>query len=317
VNAREIARHVPIERVVGERGIKLRGTIERIGPCPICGGRDRFSINIRKRVFYCRQCDVGGDVIALAMFLDGCDFAEACKILAGATPLAPGDESAKSRPKKITGHAHGGADDQPWRRIWKDAGLPQGTPVEHYLARRHLTLPPHGDCLRFHPRCPFGKDNAGRPIYTPAMVALVRNIVTNEPQAIHRTALDMSGRKVTIGDRDRMALGPIGGGAVKLSADADVTIAVGIGEGVESTLSLARIPEWAGSPVWSLLNDNGVANFPVLAGIETLVVAVDHDDAGENAALAVAERWRAAAREVLLFEAIKPDNDLNDVIGDE
>jgi hypothetical protein len=149
------------------------------------------------------------------------------------------------------------------------------------------------------------------------MVALVRNIVSNEPQAVHRTALDLSGNKVTIGGRDRMALGPIGGGAVKLTADENVTIAIGIGEGIESTLSLARIPEWQSSPVWSLLNDKGVANFPLLAGIETLVVAVDHDDAGEKAALAVARRWRAAAREVLLFEAVQPDSDLNDVIGDE
>ena len=82
-------------------------------------------------------------------------------------------------------------------------------------------------------------------------------------------------------------------------------------------MSLQWIPDWAGSPVWSLLNDGGVANFPVLAGIETLVVAVDHDDAGEKAALAVAGRWRAAAREILLFEAVNPDHDLNDVIGDD
>jgi len=149
------------------------------------------------------------------------------------------------------------------------------------------------------------------------MVALVRSVATNEPQAIHRTALDMSGAKVAIGGRDRMTLGPIGGGAVKFTADADVTIAVGIGEGLETALSLARIPEWEGSPVWSVLNDKGVTDFPVLAGIETLVVAVDHDDAGEKAALAVAGRWRAAEREVLLFEAVNPDDDLNDVIGDE
>ena len=42
MTAREIARHSPIERVIGERGVKLSGKIERVGPCPICGGRDRF-----------------------------------------------------------------------------------------------------------------------------------------------------------------------------------------------------------------------------------------------------------------------------------
>jgi hypothetical protein len=253
-------------------------------------------------------------VIALVQFLEGCDFGTAVAVLAGQTS-APAKESAEPRPQKI-GPKRGG-DEQVWRRIWNEAGHPRGTPAEHYLASRHLTLPPDCDCVRFHRRCPFGKDEDGRVIYTPAMVALVRNIITNEPQAIHRTALDLSGGKVTIGDRNRMALGPIAEGAVKLTADENVTIAIGIGEGIESTLSLARIPEWQGSPVWSLLNDKGMTNFPVLSGIETLVVAVDHDDAGEKAALAVAGRWRAADREVLLFEAVKPDDDLNDVIGNE
>ena len=47
------------------RGIKLRGKVERVGPCPNCGGHDRFAINIRKQVWNCRGCHKGGDRIAL------------------------------------------------------------------------------------------------------------------------------------------------------------------------------------------------------------------------------------------------------------
>jgi hypothetical protein len=314
----ETARHFPLEQIIERYGIKLRGKVELVGACPRCGaGDDRFAINTRKRKWLCRRCEKGGsDAISLVRFLLDCDFATAVTALAGETTWAPGKEAAKPRPMTIGGEPHGKDDQQLWRRIWKDAGHACGTPVEQYLTRRHLTLPPGCDCVRFHRRCPFGKDDAGRAIYTPAMVALVSSIVTNEPQAVHRTALDMTGRKVNVGGRDRMALGPIAGGAVKLTADENVTIAIGVAEGIETALSLQRIPEWAGSPVWSLLNANGVANFPVLAGIETLVVAVDHDDAGEKAALAVAGQWRAAAREILLFEAVNPDHDLNDVIGE-
>ena len=43
--------------------LKGRGA-DRCGPCPVCGGTDRFSINIRKQVFRCRVCNIGGDVIA-------------------------------------------------------------------------------------------------------------------------------------------------------------------------------------------------------------------------------------------------------------
>src|SRR5450759_579263 len=66
-------RAVPIERVIEQRGIKLRGRIERVGPCPRCGGHDRFSINTTKQVFHCRHCKVGGSVIDLIMYLDGVD----------------------------------------------------------------------------------------------------------------------------------------------------------------------------------------------------------------------------------------------------
>jgi putative DNA primase/helicase len=61
----------------------LRGRTECVGPCPVCGGTDRFSINTAKRVFNCRQCNVGGDVIALVMHLDGVDFKTAVSTLTG------------------------------------------------------------------------------------------------------------------------------------------------------------------------------------------------------------------------------------------
>jgi hypothetical protein len=77
------ARAVPIEREIERRGIKLRGNgkAERCGPCPKCGGDDRFSINTTEQVFNCRGCGVGGDVIKLVEHLDGVDFAHACQSL--------------------------------------------------------------------------------------------------------------------------------------------------------------------------------------------------------------------------------------------
>jgi hypothetical protein len=80
------ARATLIESVVDQRGIKLRGRIERVGPCPKCGGEDRFSINIKKQVWNCRGCDIGGDVIKLVEHLDNIDFASAVLLLAGEPP---------------------------------------------------------------------------------------------------------------------------------------------------------------------------------------------------------------------------------------
>ncbi len=65
--------------------------------------------------------------------------------------------------------------------------------MEVYLANRGIALTDTihaADALRFDPSCPFGAKRH------PAMVALMRDVLTNEPKAIHRTALktDGSGR---------------------------------------------------------------------------------------------------------------------------
>jgi DNA primase len=100
------ARAVPIEREIERRGIKLNGNgCERAGPCPVCGGTDRFSINSKKQVFNCRNCGKGGDVIKLVEHLDGVDFLGACTTLTGQPPpKANGKGNSKDaadRSKKV------------------------------------------------------------------------------------------------------------------------------------------------------------------------------------------------------------------------
>ena len=80
--------------------------------------------------------------------------------------------------------------------------------------------------FRFHPDCPFGGERL------PCMLALVRDIKTDNPVAIHRTALTKDGHKI-----DRMSLGPVGGGAIKISPDFEVHSGLMIGEGIETVLS--------------------------------------------------------------------------------
>jgi Protein of unknown function (DUF3631)/CHC2 zinc finger len=73
------ARAVRIEREIERRGIVLKRVgVEHVGPCPKCGGDDRFAINTAKGVWNCRGCDVGGDVIELVQ--------HACAKLTGEPP---------------------------------------------------------------------------------------------------------------------------------------------------------------------------------------------------------------------------------------
>jgi putative DNA primase/helicase len=223
----------------------------------------------------------------------GCDALDILEVIRGKGGTVDQPRAAPA-PYKRQQH------DQLARVIWNEAIDAHGTPVERYLATRHLTLPSGAEVLRFHPACPLGSRK------TPAMVALVRNIESNQPQAIHRTALDRTGK---------MSLGPISGGAIKLTPDEDVTIALGIAEGIETALSMQRLPEWLGSPVWSVISASGIAKFPLLAGIETLVISADNDGtggAGEKATIEVVERWQE--RETLVIEADDEGADLNDIL---
>ena len=65
-----------VAAALGIKGLKRKGH-EHVGPCPRCGGTDRFSVDDKKNVFNCRQCETGGDVIELVRFHVGCDFVNA------------------------------------------------------------------------------------------------------------------------------------------------------------------------------------------------------------------------------------------------
>lgn len=190
--------------------------------------------------------------------------------------------------------------------IWCEATSIDDTPVKAYHARRGVSYA--GEALRWHPACPFGTGRQG------CMIALVRNILTNAPQAIHRTALDTTGRKMShLGSNGRLSLGPTKGGAVKLNDDSEVGTSIGIGEGIETTLSIRKLPGLENMPIWSLLNAGLMSTFPALPGLESVWIAVDHDasGAGQRAALDVIGRMIVAQIEVTTLTPEQTGDDLN------
>src|SRR5690606_24405056 len=63
---------------------KLARGIDQAGPCPVCGGTDRFSIHTRKNTFNCRRCGIaGGGVIDLVIKTENVDVTRACEIITG------------------------------------------------------------------------------------------------------------------------------------------------------------------------------------------------------------------------------------------
>jgi Protein of unknown function (DUF3631)/CHC2 zinc finger len=81
------ARAVNILDVVKRGRLNLKANRGELnGPCPQCGGDDRFWVSIKKQKFGCRGCKRGGDVIAFVQFVDGCDFNTAVETLTGKPP---------------------------------------------------------------------------------------------------------------------------------------------------------------------------------------------------------------------------------------
>jgi putative DNA primase/helicase len=177
--------------------------------------------------------------------------------------------------------------------IWDEANDPRGTVVEAYLRSRKLVLSDYlsGHVLRLHPALKFN----GAAV--PGMVALFRDVATNEPCGLHRTFLDRGGRKL-----GRRMLGRAKHAAIKLDADEGVVLGLVIGEGVETGLA-AQLAGFR--PVWALGSAGALAEFPVLPGIETINILGEIDDGGANrrATQACAARWMAAGREALRHRA--------------
>lgn len=104
--------HIPTE-------MKRTGT-EHAGPCPWCGGDDRFTVSPEggeSGLYWCRRCERGGDGISFLRELHGFSFPEACerlglghKVRAEASgggrpaeaPSAPTKPAAKEKPNPPT-----------------------------------------------------------------------------------------------------------------------------------------------------------------------------------------------------------------------
>lgn len=175
------------------------------------------------------------------------------------------------------------------RRLWGASIDPRGTAVETYLRSRKLDLPPDvaGRALRFHGRCPWGGED-GSLSRVPAMIAPMRDLVTGEIVAVHRTALTPDGKKV-----DRRMMGPSAGSAVKL--DGDVSGILTVGEGIETCLAARQMGL---SPVWAMGTAGAIERLPIMPGIEVLQLLEERCPTSRKAVGACTKRWADRGREV-------------------
>jgi CHC2 zinc finger len=252
-----------VVHLLGLSGLKRAGH-ELVGPCPRCGGTDRFGVNLRKGLFQCRRCEAKGDGLALVMWDRGLGFHDALTWLCGpATGIDDAERQARIAKARAAMRA---AEDRAVRetakviadarRLWEQGQRPDGTAVEGYLARRSIDIHALGGfarCVRFHPDLPYAHhiDGRSQTIHRgPAMICAVQN-AAGKFSALHRTYLDLDQPKGKALIRHpqtgealdaKKGLGSKKGGAIRLSG-ARISDTLVMAEGIETTLSA-----WMGNP---------------------------------------------------------------------
>jgi hypothetical protein len=192
---------------------------------------------------------------------------------------------------------------------WDGGVDPHRTLAETCLARRDLDLPDElaVGVLRWIP--PRGERvHAGALSWEApggALIALMRNILTDAPQSAKLTLLDGNACKIM-----RRNLGPVGCAAVKLDPDEEVLSGLHASEGVETGMAARQLGL---RPTWALGDARAISALPVLAGIQSLTLLAEHDLASARAVEACAARWHDAGREVLINRPIG-GKDLNDAL---
>jgi len=227
------------------------------GPCPLCGGKDRYRWDDTNGDggFYCSTCGPGSG-IHLLMSHCHWDFSRAAKEvdrIIGNIPRADAPQERTEESKRDF-----------MRRLYRESRpVVPGDPVHRYLTRR--CGEPDGLLadIRFHPALRHSTAGSTHP----AMIAMM-GWDGKRFSGLHRTFLTEDGFKAAV-DPVRMTYGDAG--AVRLGPPAE---RLGIAEGIETAICACRL---FNLPVWSGLCANGIKAWEPPEGVRQVVIFGDND----------------------------------------
>ena len=254
---------------------------------------------VKRGAWIDREAGCGGDPLGLVAHLRHIPMREALAWSLAWLDEAPAS-NAPDRPVAPPEPRYAPADDdsKAWsrdlaRRLWREGQPAAGTLAEIYLGSRGLLLPPSAP-LRFHPAAWRNSANGPR---GPAMVALMTSPEAKEPVGAHVTYLRGDGTGKAEGASNKVMLGSVG--VIRLVPDDEVTMGLGLAEGIETALATMQRTGWR--PVWAATSAGAIARFPVLGGIRALTVFADRDVAGLEAARTCCRGWADAGHEARIL----------------
>lgn len=323
--------------ILARAGVPDTAFTGKHGPCPLCGGKDRFRWNKAKELWVCNDCSESkyANGFALLMKLLGCDFRGAADFVrehfgGTAQPVVP----RKPREQRRADDQHQYALNlERMRSIWAASReLCDSDPVMAYLRNRVPGMNFIPEFVRYHPELPYWappEQEGGKPQLLGKFPAMVSKAF--DPQGrfvqLHKTYLTANGHKadVPVVKKTERGVG-VNGFAVPLQRLVGDTL--GFAEGIESAIAGSML---RGIPVWSCLNGPSMAAFDLPASlldqVRVVVVFADNDErrpvrqagggharrsAGLHFAEQLASTCRARGKRVLIVKAAKVGTDMAD-----
>jgi putative DNA primase/helicase len=297
--------------ILEQLGVDAQYLVNRHGPCPACGGKDRFRFDNKgnRGGFYCNGCGAG-DGFELLQRVHHWDFRTArdqvmqAARIAGVGQPAPRRTARPAESKPVIAQ-------RPARviRLWRETcALRECPDAVEYLTSRALRPHAAGSTLKAHKAVGYFAEGQRIGRY-PALVAAVCDI-DGDLVTVHVTYLE-SGRKLKPYE-PRKLLSPLSGRegcAVRLAPICGDTL--GIAEGIETALAAAELYSL---PVWSAINATTLAKFAPPVSVKRLVIFADRDEAGLKAAGRLSERLRGRLC-VEIRTAPAPAKDFADLIA--
>lgn len=280
------------------------------GPCPVCGGKDRFRFDDKggAGTWFCSQSHgtgsdnasgCAGNGFALLMDFKRCDFAEAARLV---ETIIGTDSVPRTHAPAREGGDEAAAKHRAVVRLWKEARpITKEDPAGLYLQRR-LGEFVTSRALRFHHAIPAGTR------HLPGMLSAYVD-VRGELAGLQRTFLTSDGHKI----ETRLTMGELPeGGAVRLTMPQAKDRVLGIAEGVETALSASAL---FGVPVWAALNAGRLELWEPPEGFKDIIIFGDNDakKVGQKSAYTLAARLER--KEIITEVKLPPDvgQDWNDI----
>lgn len=321
----------------------------RAGPCPFCGGRDRYQFRIKtdNGSYICRNC-------TNAQYRNGFDFlmrhlgitefreaAEHVKSLLGvSTTSTPGgyvSRPAMATQTRETDDARAARETAKMDALWSAARtVTSGDPVDLYLRSRIPGLQRVPAEIRYHPALQYWDPPEGPgDRFTlrgefPGM--LVRGFDASDRHVqVHKTFLTLAGAKADVPFQKKTGVGVGSNSYAFRIGGMPQGDTLGVCEGIES--GLASMVLRPGVPVWSCHSASVLANFKVpdsLRGqIKWLVIFSDNDAAkryqcsdgttrvtraGQDAAKLLTDRMRKEGIRTMIVQAARVGDDMVDLV---